>query len=57
MQCSRNLNAKILYLTVNKNNIKAINAYYKAGFFKESDIVTDIGDGYIMDDFVMAFKL
>jgi RimJ/RimL family protein N-acetyltransferase len=57
IDCSRNLNAKILYLTVNKNNPKAINAYYRAGFYKESEIVSDIGNGYVMDDFVMAYKL
>jgi GNAT superfamily N-acetyltransferase len=55
--CSRQLNAKILYLTVNKNNTKAINAYYRAGFYLESEVVNDIGNGYVMDDFVLAYKL
>ncbi len=57
IDCSRNLNTKKLYLTVNKNNTKAINAYIRAGFFKESEVVTDIGNGYVMDDFVMAYNL
>jgi ribosomal protein S18 acetylase RimI-like enzyme len=51
------LNAKILYLTVNKNNTKAINAYYRAGFYLENEVVNDIGNGYVMDDYVLAFKL
>ncbi|WP_372936725.1 GNAT family N-acetyltransferase [Seonamhaeicola sp.] len=41
-------------LTVNINNINAIKAYEKMGFKKEKPIVTDIGDGFIMDDFEMV---
>ncbi len=44
------------YLTVNKHNDKAIAAYKKFGFFPSSTAVTDIGGGYVMDDYIMTFK-
>lgn len=38
-------------LTVNKNNSNSIRAYEKAGFLKRESIVTDIGAGFVMDDY------
>ena len=46
-------NHSSLYLTVNKFNDKAIKAYERNGFEKIQSICTDIGDGYVMDDYVM----
>ncbi len=46
-----------IYLTVNKNNRIALNAYQKMGFVVVDDIVTDIGAGYVMDDYKMLKKL
>ena len=40
-------------LTVNKYNTASIKAYEKMGFKKMKAIVMDIGNGYIMDDFLM----
>lgn len=40
-------------LTVNKNNTDAINAYKKLGFVITDSFVTDIGDGFVMDDYKM----
>ncbi|MFA5251534.1 MAG: GNAT family N-acetyltransferase [Phycisphaerae bacterium] len=40
-------------LTVNKNNTGSINAYKKLGFVITGSIVTDIGDGFAMDDYKM----
>ena len=51
------VNAHKLFLTVNKQNTKAIEAYKRAGFFLEHEIVTDIGNGYVMDDYIMVFDL
>lgn len=51
------LKASMLYLTVNKGNIKALKAYTKNGFYKEKELVSDIGNGYVMDDYIMAIKL
>lgn len=40
-------------LTVNKNNTDAIKAYEKFGFKNTGPIVTDIGGGFVMDDYRM----
>ncbi|MEF9877169.1 MAG: GNAT family N-acetyltransferase [Gordonibacter sp.] len=42
-----------LYLTVNKGNELAIRAYLGKGFVTIDSVETDIGEGYIMDDFIM----
>ena len=41
------------YLTDNKYNYGSIAVYEKRGFKKVKDLVTDIGNGFIMDDYVM----
>ena len=46
-----------LYLTVNKRNEMAIRAYKAKGFEVVDAVETDIGDGYIMDDYIMEKKL
>ena len=45
------------YLTVNRNNSVAIRAYERNGFVTVRTQVADIGNGYVMDDFVMEKKL
>ncbi len=42
-----------LYLTVNRNNETAVIAYKSKGFTIEREQVTDIGGGFVMDDYVM----
>lgn len=42
-----------VYLTVNKHNAESIAAYKRMGFTIRDSIVTDIGEGYVMDDYVM----
>ena len=42
-----------VYLTVNKYNDRAIKTYRSNGFETIQSIVTDIGEGFVMDDFVM----
>ena len=49
---SRGLGA--IRLVVNKRNVQAIRAYRRAGFEFERDVVTDIGEGFVMDDFAMV---
>lgn len=44
-------------LTVNRQNYKAINFYFKQGFTIQSVEDFDIGNGYFMNDFVMIKKL
>ncbi len=46
-----------LRLTVNKYNLNSIAAYTKMGFSKKREVVFDIGNGYIMDDFEMIMQL
>ncbi len=40
-------------LTVNKNNSDSIKAYESMGFVNEGPLETDIGGGFVMDDFLM----
>lgn len=47
----RNLNS--IYLTVNKGNTGSIDAYKAFGFETVDSVVTPIGNGYVMDDFIM----
>lgn len=44
-------------LTVNKNNTNSINAYKKLGFVITDSSVTDIGNGFVMDDYKMEKAL
>jgi ribosomal protein S18 acetylase RimI-like enzyme len=43
-------------LVVNKRNSAAIRAYRRAGFEFGEDVVTDIGSGFVMDDFRLSWK-
>lgn len=47
-------NADKLVLNVNRHNTKAINAYTRSGWHIAEKVKVDIGQGYIMDDYVMA---
>jgi len=50
---TRELRPAVLQLRANRKNFKAINFYFKHGFFIEGLDVLDIGGGYVMDDFLM----
>jgi ribosomal protein S18 acetylase RimI-like enzyme len=43
-------------LTVNRQNFRSINFYFKLGFKIERVEDFDIGNGYFMNDFVMTWK-
>jgi ribosomal protein S18 acetylase RimI-like enzyme len=49
-------NQKAIFLNVNKQN-HAIHFYTKLGFTKVKDEVIDIGEGYVMDDYVMEINV
>jgi len=51
------MGAKLLYLFVNKNNTKAIRSYERFGFVKARAVITDIGSGFVMDDYRMELVL
>lgn len=44
-------------LTVNKENTHAYEVYRHYGFETVESVVTDIGQGYVMDDYIMVKKL
>ena len=46
-----------MYLTVNKNNELGKRAYLGKGFEVIDAVETDIGEGYIMDDYIMEKKV
>lgn len=46
-----------VYLTVNKQNNRAIRAYEKSGFVIADSAVFDIGNNFVMDDYIMQFLL
>ncbi len=52
----RSFKQESLYLNVNKYN-KAKRFYERYGFEVVADEVIDIGQGYVMDDFVMEYQL
>jgi diamine N-acetyltransferase len=49
---AKQFNSQKLHLNVNKKN-PAVNFYFKQNFSVEKEEVLDIGNGYVMDDFVM----
>lgn len=44
-----------IILTVNKYNTNTINAYKKWQFKEIDSVVTDIGNGFVMDDYIMEY--
>lgn len=46
-----------LWLTVNKFNADAIKAYESMGFITTDSLVTDIGNGFVMDDYKMETQI
>lgn len=50
-------NKDYMYLTVNKHNDIAVNSYKALGFYVEKELVTDIGNGFVMDDYVFKIDM
>lgn len=50
-------NKNSIQLTVNKYNSNTIKAYEKWGFKTINSVVTDIGKDFVMDDYIMEYKL
>ena len=53
-EAARRDGARTLILNVAKRNVKAIAAYQACGFSTREATVIDIGNGFFMDDYVMA---
>lgn len=54
---SDNPNQNKIRLTVNKHNTNTINAYKKMGFIITDEVCSDIGNGYVMDDYIMVCEM
>ena len=54
---ARKRGVKQLILNVNKYNKSAHAAYFRYGFTHLRDEVNDIGNGFVMDDFVLALDI
>lgn len=54
---TKSLNLKSIYLTVNKYNSHTIDVYKHYGYKTTSCEQTEIGQGFIMDDYVMELTL
>ena len=54
---ARRMGLRAVYLTVNKGNARAVRAYEKFGFIRTDGTVTDIGGGYVMDDYVYEYAV
>lgn len=48
---------KRITLTINRNNNDSLTAYKKLGFVCYGEAVNDIGEGYVMDDFLLEYRL
>ena len=46
-----------IWLTCNKHNTTTLQVYRKLGFSVIDSIITDIGGGFVMDDYVLEKKL
>ncbi len=54
---AKSCNYDKITLTVNKENENTIRAYDKWGFKTIDAVVTDIGSGFVMDDYIMQYSL
>ena len=52
-----NNNLNKIYLTVNKGNTLAYNIYIHLGFKVIDSVIKDIGNGYVMDDYIMEYDI
>lgn len=57
IQIAQKYNKQSIQLTVNKNNTNTIEAYKKWGFKIIDSVITDIGENFVMDDYIMEYSL
>ncbi len=56
-ELARSQSRSFLWLTVNKQNSGSISVYEHLGFKITDAVVSDIGSGYVMDDYIMKYPL
>lgn len=54
---ARERGLQLIWLTVNKGNERAIGFYQKMGFITKREQIVDIGNGFVMDDYIMIKDL
>lgn len=57
IEYGKNNNCNSIYLTVNKYNTNSINIYKHLGFKIIDAVVNDIGNNYVMDDYIMELTI
>lgn len=50
---TKELGKTAIYLTCNKYNTHSLDVYHAKGFYQIDAVKTDIGNGFIMDDYVL----
>lgn len=50
-------NLSKIWLTCNRNNTNSLAFYEHLGFLKVREEVTDIGNGFVMDDFILEYEI
>jgi len=50
---ARGFGSSAIFLQVNKSNAQAIGVYEKSGFTLREAVVIDIGNGFVMDDYIL----
>jgi ribosomal protein S18 acetylase RimI-like enzyme len=50
-------NLKTIWLTCNRNNTESLAVYEHLGFKKVREEVADIGNGFVMDDYIMEYEI
>ena len=46
-----------IWLTCNRNNTNSLEVYKHLGFVTVCEEATDIGEGFVMDDFIMEYDV
>ena len=46
-----------IFLNVNRANVKSIEAYKHLGFYIAEEVETNLGDGFIAQDYIMELKI
>jgi GNAT superfamily N-acetyltransferase len=54
---ARSEDCRVIWLTVNRFNTGSITAYQKLGLHITQELCTDIGQGFMMDDYRMEYRL
>lgn len=56
IEATRAAGATALWLRVNRHNERALRAYARAGFTQWREVCSDIGEGFVMDDYVCGIS-